>query len=156
MEGDMSILQQQVLDYIDGRNTTTLQFWDLDKLWEDNLTNIANSDNLDMLVFKCLELTVTYLSFNIVTKNIETTYNRWRSSLDIWRHVKYFKSDVTIFQVMKSLWNIRKCLVGHYCPDISRRVFKIRLDSYTYTMMKVDRCDEYNLEWEDWKHILEE
>ena len=151
-------IQQQVLDYINERNTTPLQFWKLNEIKEEELTNIANSGNLDMLVFKCLECTNVYYSFNISTRNMETTSNRWRSSLDIWRHVKYFKSDVTIFQVMKSLWDIKENLVGHYCPDIQRRVFKDKISNpYGYYLACNDNIfDEYSLEWEDWEHILDE
>ena len=54
---------------------------------------------------------------------------------------------------MNSLYNIKESLVGHYCPDIRRRVFKLNRFTFTSGLIDLDCPDEYGLYFEDWREI---
>jgi hypothetical protein len=120
------------------------------------------------MVRRCIELNYNYNSINSESQEIETYRSRSRSSLDIWRHIKYYYPDIEIFDVMSSLHKIymNKEIRGIFCNDIKRRVFRIHEtdqfhndewknwqrseEMYGYCNRNVD---EYGLDWEDWKEI---
>jgi len=97
-----------------------------------------------------VDMTYYYRSKNI-NNWTETGINKWRSSLDIWRHTKFYKPEVTIFEVMEALYNMSKYYVGHYCPDISRRVFKLKKNCDAF--LQTEDRDEYGLYFYEWKNI---
>ena len=143
--------QKRVLKYISDKDTSTLTFDD-----ECVLKEFDKESSLDDLVYKCLYYTNSYYSWVEIYPGmfeIETISGKWRSSLDIWRHVKHFRPEATIFEVMNSLYNIKESLVGHYCPDIRRRVFKLNRFTFTSGLIDLDCPDEYGLYFEDWREI---
>jgi hypothetical protein len=94
---------------------------------------------------------------------IESYKNRYRSCLDIWRHIKYYYPDISIFDVMHSLYSTYHIKTsGQFCCDVNRRTFKIELGTPPRTnYMSRDGMhiycnrsfDEFGLDWEDWKDI---
>ena len=65
--------------------------------------------------------------------------------------VLYYRPKVTIIDVMNTLWRFRRSYIGHYCPDIQRRVFKVGTGLSWEGMPDQDVADEFDLYFEDWK-----
>ena len=120
--------------------------------------------SVEDMIERALELSKEYNSINSETDKFETYANRSRSSLDIWRHIKCYYLDITIFDVMNALYNLAvdKKLGGLFCPDISRRIFRLQRleekDCYDEYIEDSDVCggwhkDEYGLGFINWKNI---
>jgi hypothetical protein len=79
----------------------------------------------ETLLLTVFTLTNLYASNNLKTGIKETTSGRRRSSIDVWRHAKFFKPEIEIFDVMRALWNLEKMRVLHsiFCTDVNKRVF---------------------------------
>ncbi len=123
---------------------------------------------IDEMVKRAIILSYSYASYNSETKEYETSKARRRSSLDIWRHIKYYYPNIEIFEVMHSLYRIynNKELAGLFCPDVMRRVFR-KIAPYEnpngWTNYQTPESmmdylgnrttDEYGLVWDDWKDI---
>ena len=138
---------REMVDYfLEDKQCIPLMFYNLPKEREPRKTL-----GLKGIVYHCLELTGNYHSQNTVTNNIETSSDRFRSVYDIWRHVLYYRPKVTIIDVMNTLWRFRRSYIGHYCPDIQRRVFKVGSGLSWEGMPDQDVADEFDLYFEDWK-----
>lgn len=149
--------QDNVLNYIRNRNKSSLIFCDSYSPIKDK-KDIADFKDLDDAIIKCLHLTFLYDSYREDENIFETSRSKWRSSLDIWRHVKHYLPDTNIFEVMESLFRQRKQLSGHYCPNIHRRVFKLSKDYNNHGLMIYNYdgslvTDEYGLNFYDWENI---
>jgi hypothetical protein len=87
----------------------------------------------------------------------ETTSDRNRSIIDIWRHAKFYQPNVTIFQVMRAMSR----LVGAgksgctYCGDIKRRVFRPHNAAHPEWMKDYvpNMRDEFGLFFFEWARI---
>jgi hypothetical protein len=141
-----------VKDYIAKHDTSELRFCDA----EDKEIKVEEELSLDNLVLKCLDLSYKYYSYNIQKNYIETYPNKVRSSLDIWRHIKYYLPDTTIYEVMNSLYRLRSKLVGQYCFTVSRRVFILFKYRESWGLCNQEQSDEYGLLFREWKDISEE
>lgn len=149
-----------VENFLSKRNTKPLYFGGLYSL--SNLietTEINDKLSLDDLVIKVLKYAKLYNSFIIDKKDVDTGPGRNRSSLDIWRHVKYFRPDTTIFDVMHSLYNIVDYkenglykIASLYCNNIRRRVF-CRSDTIYRNVYNETTSDEYGLTFKFWEDI---
>ncbi len=121
------------------------------------ITSRTENKNLEDLTLNCLFLTSGFPSFNPDTNLYETLSNRRRSSLDIWRHVKYFKPEATIFDIMAILYKNRSSFHSNYCSQVYRRVFKfpyfgdVSLRTFDSTYH-----DEYGLSFIQWKNLSTE
>ena len=135
--------QEKVLQYISDKKTNPLRF--------NGSPHLRKIEDLDELVYKILKHTKHYRSINIASGLVETNPNRWRSSLDIWRHVIYYKPNYTIFDVMNSLYILgtNNKVFGQYCHLIYRRTFKTK----GYVLADQWKVDEYNLTFDEWKDI---
>jgi hypothetical protein len=154
---------QQIIE--DNKDTSSLFFSDksdnlirgksipIVSITKEELENLP----LDNLVYKCVFLTNDYYSINSETNEIETNPRKWRSSLDIWRHVKYFKPEINLVEVMDSLYKNRGNYVGQFCGNISKRVFKSaeipECVINSYGLLYQNRIDEYNLIFNQWRKI---
>jgi hypothetical protein len=107
-------------------------------------------EDLDQLVLYCLRLNNKFYSFQENRLIIHPLHRR--SVLDIWRHVKYFKFDVNIYQIMNSLFRVQNKLAITYCSDIHRRTFIFFSGGVYYK----DMIDEFGLTFYDWENISEE
>lgn len=160
MSSILSVIERQtrVSNYLTGKPKSPLMFAKSGINSEqfedtiDRLTNLAN--NLDALIIECLNASKYYHSINCDNKQLETPYDKYRSSLDIWRHVKFFCQEVTIFDVMDSLWRQRENLYGQYCYVVRRRVFKTILNNNGWALVYDALAnDEYKLRFAAWEGI---
>ncbi|HBY20782.1 MAG TPA: hypothetical protein DEG71_07210 [Clostridiales bacterium] len=136
-----------VLKYIENKNTTPLYF-------HFNINESFSIFTLKYLIIKILDLSEEYESCSIENE-LETNSGKWRSVLDIWRHVIYYKPDINIFEVMRELFSIgNEYLVGHYCENIKRRVFKLDKNT-TGCALFTGKVDEFGLYFSDWETIGE-
>ncbi len=149
----MSDLRERIDSYLSRHETSPLEFKEIFSEREIK-SDISDTQSLETLIERCLQLMEIACSYNTETGALETIDGKWRSSLDIWRHIKLFRPQVTIYQVMKTLWIIKSKLVGHYCPDIRRRVFKLKETNLTcglvYGTMYKRQLDEYDVDFPDW------
>lgn len=107
------------------------------------------------MIEKVLDLSMdypSYLWFEGEEFSYETGAGRWRSVIDIWRHIVFFYPDVTIYQVMEAIYAYQYLFVGHFCTAVQRRVFLLKEYSdddelYTYDY------DEFSLKFSQWEHI---
>ena len=157
-----------VKSYLNDKNTSPLHFF-LDSsayksYFEQEIPETAIEQNnteelkqlpLPELIVKVIYLTQYFKSENELGK-IETGFAKNRSSLDIWRHVKYYLPDVTIYDIMHELFKLNyDHFYTLFCPDIKRRVFHwycLRASSNH----DVNYRDEYGLTYYDWETIKEE
>jgi hypothetical protein len=114
--------------------------------------------SVEDMIERTLELCKENWSVNSEDKDLETGPNRSRSSLDIWRHIKYYYPTITIFDVMHSLYIMgreREEVGGLFCEDVNRRVFRLlRLELEDIYGTSFSWCgDEYGLDFDDWKDI---
>lgn len=137
--------RNKVLNYINTHRNDVLHFYITPGIYMENLS-------IELPLIEII-LKILYLSEYCWSENtdnaIETLPRKWRSSLDIWRHVKYFRPDVTIFEVMECLWHHRDKFSGHYCNVICRRVFRLRCYGY----LTKDQYDEYKICFKSWGSI---
>ena len=143
--------QENILEYVKHHRHTPLIFMKTNYTPANLEPILENLDNLDDMVLNCINLARQFTSNNINSKKVETWAGRWRSVLDIWRHVIYFKSDVTIFQVMESIYRLRENFSSHYCTTIRRRVFNVF--SNNVWPIDGDSYDEFNLPFRVWENI---
>lgn len=156
------INRQKVLEYISQCDCSPLYFNKYESPKDE-----FNPDKytVDDMVRRTLILTKNYASYNNDDMK-ETSSNRFRSVVDIWRHITYYYPTIEIFDVMHSLYNIKEELGGQYCNDVHRRVFKWNKNDWDcthsrhqepnamklYTWMS-RTTDEFGLEWQEWKDI---
>lgn len=159
--------RQKVLNYLAEQNTCPLYF----NNYESNKEEFDPTKYpVESMVKRVLELSRSYASYNSDSDEFESSKNRWRSSLDIWRHIIYYYPTIEIFDVMHELHKLYLVDVnGQFCNDILRRTFRIILEgscrcstcmvnymsaismkSYTYDSRTKD---EYDLDWEEWRDI---
>lgn len=115
---------------------------------------INYTGNVDDLVLDILDRIYYYCSMN--TDNIrETGPRRRRSVLDIWRHTQFYIPDLTIFEVMRSLFRLgnKNLISSLVCPGIGRRVFTAKIYYPYHYMAGQDIKDEFRLTFYDWETI---
>ena len=133
-----------VNDYFEDRDTSTLH------LAENALDQVDTDSSIKDIIYSILTLSNRY--FTQDEDGREQCYpGAYRSSGDIWRLVKYIKSDVTIFQVMHELHSLVEDdeLYCAFCEDILKRVFSSDDDGVYHRL----EYDEYELYFDDWKEI---
>ena len=143
--------KDKVLKFIENRvKIVPLLF----KLKDETLEKIGKLE-LDELILEVLKLTNDHRSYTDNVKiSLETTSGRWRSVYDIWRHVLYFNKEVSLLDVMASMYKNKDKYSGHYCPDIHRRVFKY-IQNRGSAVDDDNYSDEFNLKLRDWCEINE-
>lgn len=151
--------RQKVLDYCSQHDTYPLYFYEYES---DKEEFNPEKYSIDDMVRRVFELSKRYPSFNSNTGEYESSANRWRSVLDIWRHIIFFYPTVEIFDVMHSLYKLREECSGQYCTDVNRRTFKSKGGSVLYANLQYAQqmrsycgrtTDEFDLVWEDWENI---
>lgn len=117
----------------------------------EEIERLKNIESLDKLMLAVLKDTEIFWSKNTITNEVETDSFRHRSVFDIWRHILYFKSTTTIFEVMQSIYYNRDKLGYQYCTTVNRRVFNIYpgIDG----RFNSTHLDEFNLHFSDWYNI---
>ncbi len=90
------------------------------------------------------------------TFKIETRRGARRSALDIWRHALVYKPELTIFEVMASIYRINitstndMTLRGWYCSTVRRLVF---WENRGRWMIENRRVSEFKILFGDWGDI---
>lgn len=154
--------QESVKHYLNNVLTSRLIFWDADEKEAVVFPKTVSSTKLDELVYFVIKNMETFSSKS--GRTIETLPGRRRSVIDIWRHVINFKKDVTIFEVMESIYKLRLKLVGHYCNMTRRSVFfardSLNGDSSEHTPFDDDdyfedfECKEFGFDFSDWRRMV--
>lgn len=148
--------REKILAYINSQKNSPLVFGrrffhpDLEKV------ELPNCDNTDQLVYNVLVMARTQSSWCMETSRSETCSGKMRSSLDIWRHICSIRDDVTIFDVMESLYrlaNPMRRVSGHFCTVVRRGVFAA--DSYPAwrTEPLNFRSGEYGIWFSSWRKL---
>ena len=142
--------------YMINRDCSPLDFNFGDDIDKRKVKSASKKMSLDEMVIAMLSLSKVLSSMNLEGV-FETRRDKWRSSLDIWRHVKLYKPKATIFDVMDSLFRQQERLTGLYCITIKRRVFRaVSVDPFRaeiYEFRDKNEVDEYNLKFISWKGI---
>lgn len=132
-----------------------------------------NGECLEELVLKILGYAEDHASVNCNTGVIETLEERSRSALDIWRHIKYIRTEVTLLDVLKAIYNLfldyennfgknppvySTFLVGHYCYNVRRQVYKARSPKIQDWRLHYNlHADEFGFKSiEEYKFLFEE
>jgi len=147
--------KKRVNDYLSDKDCTPLHFNLTATVTRQLVNDKIQEGSLDKKIIAVLNLSKRFKSIN-ENGRIETPADKWRSSLDIWRHILYGNPDVTIFDVMDSLYKQQDNLLSLYCNRIKRRVFRTRFNEdfrLAYGFMHKEAEDEYQLEFIHWKEI---
>jgi hypothetical protein len=92
-----------------------------------------------------------YYSINRDTREIETSPNKHRSVLDIWRHFKFYKENATLLDVMALTFKSRTKIRYQICSKLGKRVFDMdRANPYHHD---ADNRDEFGLIFSEWNDI---
>ena len=142
-----SVKKRAITEYIKRHLRGPLYF---KNLYDDSIMNLEYSNYTD-LVIKCLITTQRYSSYNYISGREETRPNKLRSSIDIWRHCKFFEPEITIFQVMSILYKIKKELYANYCYIVRRLVFKYQITEHIY--YHNNYRDEFGIGFQEWENI---
>lgn len=152
----MKTNEERVLEYIDTHNHDPLYFGTQE--FSNKFESIKNS-SIEELIICCLNFLRSGCSYRKIDGELvpDTGSCRYRSSIDIWRHIISIRPEVTIFEVMNSIYNIKDKLYGQYCTTVWRRVFKNKpKDLYGDIYPNIENQtmeDEYNLLFSSWKDI---
>lgn len=94
----------------------------------------------------------SYLFFEGQIDGFETYQGCWRSVGDIWRHVVYFRPEITIFDVMDCIYENYEEFVGHYCDTVGRMVFHPAsfYDEEDFTGIYTQDGDEFGIGFDFW------
>jgi hypothetical protein len=150
---------ERVYQYISENRHDPLHFMDPAKdpytLQNLALVEVVDTGTLKELVLSILLVSRTRTSAN--SDNIaETSPGRRRSSIDIWRHVLYFRPEVDILEIMRTLVDIVKTdrrVSTIFCGQVVRRVFRLYDKVPSTQNYDNEYMDEYNLHILDWEFI---
>lgn len=154
--------RQKVLDYLIECDCSPLYFNGYESPKDE--FNPDKYSILDMIK-RVLTLSKRYASYNSNTEDFETSNDRWRSVLDIWRHIIYYYPTIEIFDVMHVLYEYyhkEDTFDGQFCNDIEKRTFRnyrgqFQFTNYMSTGYMFEHShrivDEFGLEWQEWKDI---
>ena len=150
--------RDKVLEYINRYDMSPLYFTHAPlKEIESYSKKIYDSHGLNSLVCKNIELMLGYGSHR---RDKDGSYildtpagrERRRSVLDIWRHCIVTDPEITIFQVMNSLYH----LVGDwvFCQAVCQRIHRRVFFPYDRRDREYSRVkDEFGLYFKQWKDI---
>ena len=149
--------EQKVMNYINSNPNDVLVFGG-NPLTFSIEPELPKLDNVYDLVHEVIARANEFNSTN-GSGFIETSSGRRRSSIDIWRHIKGVLPEVTIFDVMRALYQY--CIVDlkcgfFFCGGVRRNVFK-NYGRYSKEAGNLNteksRLDEYGIHIGDWEKI---
>lgn len=144
------------LGVIFGNEIEVLYFSDWD---EKNIFNKNPFDGMSLIdsIIECLSLNKEFCSTS-QKGGLETDSNCNRSVIDIWRHLKYYNPELTIFEVMSCLYEYIMSedeeefrISTFICPNIGRRVFI--LDDTSYYVSDTQFADALHIDFHEWNNI---
>ena len=110
-----------------------------------------DQSELSEKIYTCLQLnkhSVSYSSY------FETYAGANRSVIDVWRHIKHYYPDTTIFEVMSTVYNMiyeTQQINTFICGDIGRRVLII--DKEDWYAHDSDEYDVFYITLDEWNNI---
>jgi hypothetical protein len=117
--------------------------------------------SMEEIVLKVLSLTEQYPTETRDGRDYVSEKSN-RSCVDIWRLIINFIPEVTIFQVMNSIYKIKDKLNCQYCFSIEKRVFYVNSIRNSLNIIlpssfvhHSEKKDEFGLYFEEWGRILE-
>lgn len=144
--------RKNIQEYVEKNKHDPLYF-SADKTNEESLfsSNSFRDYALTDLTYKILGLTDLFPSRELTTKKFQCYAGSNRSSLDIWRHIIYFRPEISIYSVMEILYSFENYLYSNMCSDVKRRVFKLANEDDSF--YDEDKKDEYGMTFNDWEKI---
>jgi len=160
---------KRVLNYVKSNNSSPLKF-KKDGLYYDINDNehvnfmfsfpditagykdyLSTLSGVDSLVFKAIIFS-RFCSSSSDIRGIETGSSCRRSSIDIWRHIISTNPEITIFQVMESMYKLGDSqditLGSNFCSWINRQVFYFAgTKSSKFGLEHKDECGNYFINW---------
>jgi hypothetical protein len=159
----ISELREAIEEYNSKKLLTPLFFQDAHKRKhaipkEELKTNRTGTPNRYRLVLSILDKTAKYYSVNGDGK-VETPPEANRSAIDIWRHAIAIYPDIDIYRIMETIYRLcdkeeeeGALVFGQFCWMIDQSVF--RNFCLKTTNMNFP-CEEYGMEFKDWKVLHE-
>lgn len=123
------------------------------KLPGRKITDISKNKDLDAFIHSLYKKSISHCSApRSDPTHIETRSSALRSSIDIWRHAKYYFPDISIFSVMNSIYRLTTVvrLYGQYCSVVRRRVFYAFADGF---LAHTTYPDEYGMTLPQWEKV---
>lgn len=158
----MNTYKNRVSEFVKDYNTEDLCFYSYSfkthtyEVQEFKDLKITVSNTLAKIIVNTLEHTSKYESGTKDSKLMETNAGRYRSALDIWRHIKKYNPKLTLNEVMKCIadnWEDMG-LYSHFCCTVDRRVFRVAdNDNWMVEILDEDETDEFGLEFSDWRNV---
>lgn len=118
--------------------------------------------SIDKLVMYTLYQNARHNSILSSNSQVETSFGKRRSVIDIWRHVAYMNNSIDIFDVMESLYRQREKLKITYCSVILRTTFLIKDPRPSFVLPPIREDDNIMSEFkigivplifQDWKNL---
>lgn len=149
MEETLKEKQRRVFYYLQGMDATTpLNFGAYSELIVEQIKNLSD----DELVLKVLDETDRHSSF--YQDQVQQCWpGHARSSGDIWRHCIFFRPSITLLDILTIIYKNQEQIVGHFCDDVKKRVFKLKKNQPKWYLLSELKRDEYNLYFADWENI---
>lgn len=136
----------QVFAYIRSKDSGDLSFFK-----DGGKGNITLTDNVDANIVQLLKLSRNHGSYLVGTLAQETSAGRYRSSIDIWRHYRFYDPNIKIADILNGLYRLyqKDQLYTHYCSTVQRRVFKNMIGGRVMSANQQYQ-DEYGLKLAQW------
>lgn len=149
-------LHKLINEYLEGEEQGPLVF----SGWFVNRARAFSQEaSVNDMVKKVLELTEQFYTQTKQGRDDRVIHRSNRSAKDIWRLIKNFRPDVTIFQVMKALYDEQENFSVQICSMIEKRVFYDYKKRYS-EMRNPSRVhrhsgekDEFGLYFCEWKEL---
>lgn len=85
----------------------------------------------------------------------ETRPGAARSAIDIWRHVKHYRPDVTVMDVMREMRSMTKFLSCGFCPNVKRLVFSVKHYPGDTDVEHITKMSEFGVPYMYWNEVGE-
>jgi len=146
----------KVKKYLENMNQEPLYFFSRHSTGPRVIERNFKGQSLESVVLEVIGLTQVFPS-RYKNKDLVCGAGAWRSSGDIWKHVKVWRPRTSLMRVMRIIFEEQEHLRGQYCPGIKKRTFKLKINSNymgnDYHMHRKSFEDEYGLTWWDWENI---
>lgn len=84
----------------------------------------GDDGSIESIVYNTINLSKSYNSYRVHKHRLtyQCRNGAFRSSIDLWRHIKYYFPEVTIYDVMHALYRLRFKINGLFCTIVKRFV----------------------------------
>lgn len=153
----MKTPKQKLNSWIRNNDITILKFrdiWRMDMVGEEldkKQLKIMMCDDLSKIIKLVIDLSDTFNSVYRIHNTLQCYAGCNRSMGDIWRHIRAYRKDITLANVLACVYDHRyNTSFGRmYCNTIYKRVFY----RYMYLVTDDNYKDEFGLRFCEWKDI---